>query len=66
MGVSIQNPLVAFDNRMIKKSKYLMVRTLASQQARNVTKAEEKVKRIIKEFSMDIHSGSTGGLNIRI
>jgi hypothetical protein len=43
-----------------------MVRTLAMQQIRNVTKAEDKVKRLTKEFQSDIHSGSTGGINVRI
>lgn len=66
MGLSIQNPLVTFDNGLVKKSKYLMVKTLALQQARNASKAEEKVKKLMEEFSRDIHSGSTGGLDVRI
>ena len=66
MGVSIQNPLATFDNRLVRKSKFLMVRTLAMQQAKNASKAEEKVKQITKTFQAEIHSGSTGGLNVRI
>lgn len=66
MGVSIQNPLATYDNALIKKSKYLMVRTFAMQQAKNVSKSEEKVKEITKAFNREIHSGSTGGINVRI
>tara|TARA_B100000315_G_scaffold168498_1_gene156999 strand:- start:512 stop:667 length:156 start_codon:yes stop_codon:yes gene_type:complete len=51
---------------MIRKSKFLVVRAIAQQQIKNVTKAEEKVKRITKQFQSDIHSGSTGGINVRI
>ena len=66
MAISIQNPLSTFDNRLVKKSKFLMVRTLAMQQVKNVTNAEDKVKRLTNEFQQDIHSGSTGGINVRI
>ncbi len=66
MAISIQNPLSTFNNRMIRKSKFLVVRAIAQQQIKNVTKAEEKVKRITKQFQSDIHSGSTGGINVRI
>ena len=66
MAISLQNPLTALNNRLIRKSKFLMVRTLAMQQIRNVSKSEEKVKRIMNEFQSDIHSGSTGGINVRI
>tara|TARA_B100000959_G_scaffold153427_1_gene160926 strand:+ start:881 stop:1081 length:201 start_codon:yes stop_codon:yes gene_type:complete len=66
VAISIQNPLSTFDNRLVKKSKFLMVRTLAMQQVKNVTKAEDKVKRLTNEFQQDIHSGSTGGINVRI
>jgi len=66
VAISIQNPLSTFNNRMIRKSKFLVVRAIAQQQIKNVTKAEEKVKRITKQFQSDIHSGSTGGINVRI
>ncbi len=36
------------------------------QMSKNVIKSEEKVKRIMKAFQSDIHSGSTGGINVRI
>ena len=66
MPVSLQNPLVTIDNRLIRKSKFLMVKTVAKQMVKNVTKAEDKVKEITKAFQRDIHSGSTGGINVRI
>lgn len=66
MGVSIQNPVATFNNALVKNSKYLSVRALASQHAKTATDAENKVKSIMKEFSRDIHNGSTGGINVHI
>lgn len=66
MALSIQNPLTTLNNRLIRKSKFLMVRTLAMQQSKHVKKSEDKTKRLMKEFQSDIHSGSTGGINVRI
>lgn len=66
MSVSIQNSIATYNNALAKKSKYLMVRALASQQSQNVIKSENKVKALIKEFSSAIHSGSTSGIDVRI
>lgn len=66
MGVSIQNPIATFNNAIAKKTKYKLVRTFAQAQSRIVNKSEDKVKKIMREFQKSIHSGSTGGLNVRI
>lgn len=66
MSLSVESPLLIMNNRLMRKSKFLMVRTLAMQQAKNVTKSEQKAKRLMEEFQAAIHSGSTGGINVRI
>lgn len=66
MSISIQNPIATFNLAVAKNTKFQFVRAFAQAQAKIVTKSEDKVKEIMREFQKDIHSGSTGGLNVRI